>query len=49
MNYPDQRMNLHHQRAHAGTLTTRISHAGDVRLDPPGITVLVEELFSIPT
>jgi Uma2 family endonuclease len=49
MTYPDQRMVVHHQRAEAGTLTTRISHDGDLRLDPPGITVLVEELFSIAT
>lgn len=46
--YPDQRMVVHHQRADAGTLTTRISHDGELRLDPPGLIVPVIELFAIP-
>lgn len=49
MVYPDQRMVVHHQRAAVGALTTRISHHGDLRLDPPGMTVPVEELFAIPS
>lgn len=48
MVYPDQRMVVHHQRAEAGTLTTRISHDGELRLDPPGLIVPVIELFALP-
>lgn len=48
MVYPDQRMVVHHQRADAGTLTTRISHDGELRLDPRGLIVPVAELFAVP-
>jgi hypothetical protein len=48
MVYPDQRMVVHHQRASAGALTTRISHDGELRLDPPGLAVPVAELFQVP-
>jgi hypothetical protein len=39
---------VHHQRAEAGALTTRIAHDGELRLDPPGLAVLVAELFTVP-
>lgn len=48
MVYPDQGMVVHHQRAEAGALTTRISHDGDLLLDPPGFMVAVAELFAVP-
>jgi Uma2 family endonuclease len=48
MIYPDQRTVVHHQRATAGTLTTRIAHDGALRLDPPGLDVPVAELFAVP-
>lgn len=36
---PDSGAITHHQRQGDGTLLTRTTHAGDIRLDPPGITL----------
>ncbi|MEZ5787490.1 MAG: Uma2 family endonuclease [Xanthobacteraceae bacterium] len=41
----EQRAVLHHRRNDRGTIDTRIVQAGDVVLDPPGITVAVTALL----
>jgi Uma2 family endonuclease len=47
--YPDRRLVVHHQRAAAGDkLATQFAHEGDLRLDPPGLTVPVVELLEVP-
>jgi Uma2 family endonuclease len=40
----DQRAVVHHARA-GSDIATRIIHAGAIALDPPGITIQVEDLF----
>ena len=42
---PDRRVMIHHKRALAGAIETRILRIGLGRLDPPGIEALVEEFF----
>jgi Uma2 family endonuclease len=46
--YPDQRLVVHHQRMDSEKLATQLLHDGEVRLDPPGLTVSVAELFEVP-
>jgi len=41
---PDKRTVIHHSRG-ADFIATRILHEGRLRLEPPGLTVEVEELF----
>ena len=36
---------IHHARAEGGAIATRIARDGAVRLDPPGISLDVAELF----
>ncbi len=43
----DRRILIHHARS-GQDLTTRILGAGDLRLEPPGIDVRVEDLFGMP-
>ena len=40
-----QPMVIHHQRGRDGTIQTRILASGELRMDPPGITVDVASLF----
>jgi Uma2 family endonuclease len=42
---PDKPLVVHHARGEAETITTRILHAGSIRLDPPGIDVAVEDFY----
>jgi Uma2 family endonuclease len=42
---PDGGPVIHHRRQGDGTILTRIITAGEIVLDPPGITVTFEELF----
>ena len=46
--HPVQRLVVHHRRKQGqeGSLDTRILTAGDIVLDPPGITVSIEALYS---
>lgn len=44
----DRRVVIHHARRE-DHIATHIRHGGDIRLDPPGIEVRVEDLFGAPT
>ena len=41
---PQVRTGVHH-RDDSGAIATRILHQGSLRLDPPGLTVMVADLF----
>lgn len=43
----ERRMVVHHRREAEGGILTKIIAAGDVRLDPPGLSFSVAELFAI--
>ena len=42
---PVRRVVIHHARVDGANAATRILHAGPLRLDPPGLDLIVEELF----
>jgi Uma2 family endonuclease len=42
--WADKPQIIHHRRRDDG-IDTRVMTAGEIRLDPPGITILVEDLF----
>jgi Uma2 family endonuclease len=42
---PDKRLVVHHARGEADAIATRLVTDGTLRLDPPGITLAVAELF----
>ena len=42
---PDDRLVIHHARGEGDAITTRIVSAGSLSLDPPGIQLVVGELF----
>jgi Uma2 family endonuclease len=44
---PDKHLVIHHARAQADVVTTRIVKEGGLRLDPPGIELAIGELFPI--
>ena len=44
---PDRRDMIHHRRAHAGTIETRVLRDGMVVLDPPGFEAQVAAFFAI--
>ena len=41
----ERRMLVHHARRADGGIETRMVTSGQIELDPPGITISVEELF----
>ncbi len=43
---PDKRLTIHHARGEGDAIVTRIVSDGGIRLDPPGIELNGEELFS---
>jgi Uma2 family endonuclease len=43
--WPDEQRIVHHARMPNDQIATRVFAAGDIRLDPPGITVTVEEFY----
>jgi Uma2 family endonuclease len=43
---PDQPLIIHHQRRGGGEILTRIVRDGVIALDPPGIELIVEEVYS---
>ena len=43
----DGRTVVHHKRALAGVLATRIVTSGPIELEPPGFTVAFEDLFAV--
>jgi Uma2 family endonuclease len=42
---PDKRLVIHQARARDEAVSTRIIKDGDIRLDPPGLTVPVDDFF----
>jgi Uma2 family endonuclease len=44
---PDRRVMIHHRRAHAGAIETRVLREGVVVLDPPGFEAEVATFFAI--
>jgi Uma2 family endonuclease len=44
---PDRRVMIHHRRAHAGAIETRVLREGKVILDPPGFEAQVAAFFAI--
>ncbi len=42
---PEKQMVIHHARGEGDTLRTRLLTAGELRLDPPGLSVAVPSLF----
>jgi Uma2 family endonuclease len=43
---PDRRVMIHHRRAHAGAIETRVLREGVVVLDPPGFEAQVAAFFA---
>ena len=41
----DEKAVLHHRRDDAGVITTRIVTEGAIRLDPPGLTITIDQIF----
>jgi Uma2 family endonuclease len=44
--WPDEQRIVHHARLPNGNLSTQIFVSGEIRLDPPGITITVEEFYT---
>ena len=44
--HPTKRSVIHHQRAPSGDIATRFLAGGDIQLDPPGITVAIEDFYT---
>jgi Uma2 family endonuclease len=43
--HPTKRAVIHHRREESGGIATRILASGAIPLDPPGISVTVEEFY----
>jgi Uma2 family endonuclease len=44
--WPDKPQVVHHRRDAAGQIETQIITAGQISLDPPGITIAVDEIYT---
>jgi Uma2 family endonuclease len=44
--HPTKRSVIHHRREASGGIATRILASGEIQLDPPGISVMVEEFYA---
>jgi Uma2 family endonuclease len=44
--WPDEQRIVHHARVPNDRSATQVFGSGDIRLDPPGITVTVEEFYA---
>jgi Uma2 family endonuclease len=44
--WPDEPRIVHHARLPTDQIATQVFSSGDIRLDPPGITVTVEEFYA---
>ncbi len=44
--WPDRQQIVHHRRGEAGATETAMVASGGIRLDPPGITISVEEVYA---
>ncbi len=43
---PEKQMVIHHARGEGEVLQTRLSSEGQLRLDPPGLSLQIESLFA---
>jgi Uma2 family endonuclease len=43
--WPDEQRIVRHSRTSSGDLATQVFASGEIRLDPPGITLTVEEFY----
>jgi Uma2 family endonuclease len=43
--HPTKRTVIHHRREASGDIATRILSSGELKLDPPGISLMVEEIY----
>ena len=43
---PERSLLIHHRRGEGDFLTTRIAADGEMRLDPPGLTLTLSEIFA---
>jgi Uma2 family endonuclease len=44
--HPTKRTVIHHRREASGGIATRILSSGELHLDPPGISLMVEEFYA---
>jgi Uma2 family endonuclease len=44
--HPTRRSVIHHRRGEAGSIATRILASGEIVLDPPGLSLTVEEFYA---
>ncbi len=44
--HPTKRTVIHHRRDQSGSIVTRIMASGEIRLDPPGLSLMVEEFYA---
>ena len=44
--HPTRRSVIHHRREDSGSIATQILASGEIKLDPPGISVMVEEFYA---
>jgi len=44
--WSDKRQVLHHWRTSSGEIETHIITAGQIALDPPGLTFAMEEIYA---
>lgn len=44
--WADRQQIVHHQRDNAGAIASAVLTSGAIRLDPPGITITVEEIYA---
>ena len=42
----DKRIVIHHRRDEQGAISVRILHGGPLALDPPGLELVIEDIFS---
>ncbi|HEY7301212.1 MAG TPA: Uma2 family endonuclease [Xanthobacteraceae bacterium] len=45
---PEKRLVIHHSRGQDDLVSTRVANTGDIALDPPGVTMPVEDFFELP-
>ena len=43
---PERSLLIHHRRGEGDLLTTRIAADGEARLDPPGLTLNLSDIFA---
>lgn len=44
--HPTKRTVIHHRRDESGSIATRILASGEIKLDPPGLSLMVEEFYA---